>query len=58
MTTVKKLEKKGYKVTYNLGTNDSGEKCIVSVTATNKIGGKYTDKNITAVNNRLTKKAF
>lgn len=57
MTTKQKLEKKGYKVTFNIGWRN-GEQAIVSVTATNKKGGKYTGKNITEVNNRLTKSAF
>lgn len=47
MKTEQKIEKKGYKVTYNLGYKN-GEQGINSVTAT-KNNVKLTAKNITAL---------
>lgn len=51
MTTKEKIEKKGYKVTNNLGWVD-GMQTIVSVTAT-KGNLKITDKNVTSILKRL-----
>lgn len=47
MTTQQKIEKKGYKVTFNMGW-ENGEQKIVSVTAV-KGNSKITQKNITAL---------
>jgi hypothetical protein len=47
MTTQRKIEKKGYKVTFNTGWRD-GEQRIVSVSAT-KDNAKITQKNITTL---------
>lgn len=47
MTTQKKIEKKGYTVTFNMGWKD-GEQCIMSVTAV-KGNNKITEKNITSL---------
>jgi len=47
MTTQQKIEKKGYKVTFNMGWRD-GEQRIVSVSAS-KGNTKITEKNITAL---------
>lgn len=47
MTTQKKIENKGYTVTFNIGWKD-GEQCITSVTAV-KGNRKITEKNITSI---------
>lgn len=48
MKTQSKIEKKGYKVTFNMGYKND-EQTIVSVSA-EKNGKKITEKNITALN--------
>lgn len=47
MTTQQKIEKKGYKVTFNMGWRN-GEQTIVSVTAKKGLK-KMTEKNITSL---------
>lgn len=51
MTTQTKIENKGYKVTFNMGSKN-GEQSIVSVSAI-KGNSKITEKNITALFNRI-----
>jgi hypothetical protein len=49
MTTANKIEKKGYKVKYNMGYKD-GILCIISVSATNSNGRTIaTERNVTAL---------
>jgi len=47
MTTQQKIEKKGYKVTFNMGWKN-GEQTTTSVTAS-KGNIKITEKNITSI---------
>jgi hypothetical protein len=51
MTTQQKIEKKGYKVTFNMGYKNN-EQTIVSVSA-EKNGQKITAPNITQLLKRL-----
>lgn len=51
MTTQQKIEKKGYKVTFNMGWKN-GEQSIVSVSAT-KGNQKVTADNITQLFKKL-----
>ena len=51
MTTQQKIEKKGYKVTFNMGYKN-GEQAVVSVTAT-KLNAKVTADNITQLFKKL-----
>jgi hypothetical protein len=49
MTTANKIEKKGYKVKYNMGYKD-GILCIISVSAMNSNGRTIaTERNVTAL---------
>jgi hypothetical protein len=49
MKTASKIERKGYKLTYNIGYKD-GTQCIVSVSAMNSNGRVIaTERNVTAL---------
>lgn len=58
MTTIQKIEKKGYKIIANMGYKN-GEQCIISYTATNKQRNHtVTQPNITQLNKATYNKTY
>lgn len=58
MKTIKKIEKKGYKVTANIGYRN-GEQCIVSYTAKNETRNHtVTQPNVTQLNKATYNKTY